>query len=232
MRVITISSEFGAGGPLVGRELAKNLGLDYVDKEIIHRIALGLQVPEEKVKAFDEVQYSRLRTFLSTVFDFDALKGHAGVTGEVPEGEGRYDDREEIPFDFRVKGWIDREVYRQMIVKILTAVGEGSGGVIKGRGSQVVLKDHPRALHVRFVADLEDRIAHTAERHNLPPEEAREMVQRMDKRGEDYVRTYFQRDLKDPTLYHLVLNSSRLPLHRCRAFLEGMARELLPEAGS
>ena len=104
MAVITISSQFGAGGPTVGSQLAKRLGWEYVDKQIIHRIALDLKIPDAEVEEFDEAQHQGLRGFLSTVFDLKALRQGTDVEGA---GGGTYDDRDEIPYDYRVQGWID-----------------------------------------------------------------------------------------------------------------------------
>lgn len=38
-RIITISREFGSGGRYIGEQLAKRLGIEYYDKEIIVRVA-------------------------------------------------------------------------------------------------------------------------------------------------------------------------------------------------
>lgn len=230
MPVITLSSEFGAGGPLIGRRLAQRFGLDYVDKEIIQQIALDLEVPREKVEEFDEGHYSGLRSFLSTVFDFDALK-KGGKGAPAPAEESAYDDRDEIPYDFRVKGWIDRDIYKQMMLRVISAVGSRGGAVIKGRGSQWILQDNPNALHLRFVADLEDRVTRTVQHRGISRAEAIDLTAKMDKRGEEYVRTYFDCDLKDPQLYHLTINSSRIPLDECFSLLEHLVARLFPGAG-
>jgi cytidylate kinase len=226
MSVITVSSEFGAGGPAIGKQLAERLGLDYLDQELVHEIALGLDVSDEKVNEFDEAHHSRFRGFLSTVFDFDALRKSAKVA-QQEDAPSSYDDREEIPYEFSVKGWIDRDIYEQMVVRVITAVAKRGGAVIKGRGSQWILKDHPNTLHLRFVGDVADRIARTMKRRGLSRKEARKLVDDMDKRGADFVRAHFDRDLTDSTLYHLVLNTSRIPPERCLTLLEDVARGLL-----
>lgn len=230
MAVITISSEFGAGGPAVGKKLAERLGLDYVDQDIIHKIALDLDVPEEKVEEFDEARHSRLRGFLSTVIDFAALRRDSKAT-EGDTSNETYDDREELPYNYEVKGWIDRDIYKQMMVRVVSAIAQRGGAVIKGRGSQWILKDNPNAIHVRFVAGLEDRIARTMERRGLSHAEARKMIEEMDQRGEDYVQAYFDRDLKETLLYDLVINSSRISLDDCLALLEHVARRKEAAAG-
>jgi len=225
MAVITVSSQFGAGGPAVGKQLAERLGLDYMDKDILHRIALDLGVPTEKVEEFDEAQHNRLRGFLSTVFDFGALKKSATLASDTPAPTA-YDDREEIPFQYQVKGWIDRDIYRQMVVRVISAVGQRGGAVIKGRGSQCILKDNPKAIHVRFVASLEDRIARTAAHRGISQRAATELISQLDKRGGDYVQAYFGCDLEDDALYHLVVNSSKIPLAQCLDLLVHLVTEL------
>ncbi|WP_025321503.1 cytidylate kinase-like family protein [Deferrisoma camini] len=224
MPVITISNQFGAGGPEIGRELAKRLGIDYLDKEILHRVALEVNVPDEEVEEFEEEHHSKFRSFFSTIFDLDALKKKAKAPPE--EFAQGYDDRDKIPFHYRVDGWIDSDIYKQMIVKVITALGRRRGVVIVGRGGQVVLQDNPRTVHVRIVADEEDRVAWTAQRRNLSSEEARDFVHLVDARSHDYLRFYFDVDPDQPTLYHAVLNTSRIPRERCVEIIEGLARDL------
>ncbi len=223
MPVITISNQFGAGGPEVAKELAKRLGVDYLDKEIIHRIALEINVPEEEVEEFEAEHHSKFKSFFSTIFDLDALKKKAKVREEAL-AESRYDDREKIPFHYQVDGWIDSEIYKQMIVKVISALGQRRGVVVVGRGGQCILKDNPRTLHVRFVADFEDRVAWTAKRRGLAADAARDFVHKVDSRSQDYLRFYFDCDPDLPSLYHLTLNTSRVPLEKCMDVVEDLAR--------
>lgn len=221
MAVITISSQFGAGGPAVGKQVAERLGLEYVDKQIIHRIALDLKIPEAEVEEFDESQHQGLRGFLSTVFDFRALRRGTDVAGE---GTGTYDDRDEIPYDYRVQGWIDKDIYQQMMARVMTAIGERGGAVIKGRGSQYILRNTPGTIHVRFVGAEADRVASTMRHRGLDEAAASKLVAQMDRRGAEFVKDYFGCDLTDPTLYSLVLNTSKLSLEECGEILAGMAK--------
>lgn len=52
--VITISREFGSGGRYIGEELAKKLGWDYYDKELITRVAEKTGFAEEFVEQASE----------------------------------------------------------------------------------------------------------------------------------------------------------------------------------
>ncbi|MBI5441743.1 MAG: cytidylate kinase-like family protein [Deltaproteobacteria bacterium] len=224
MPVITISHQFGAGGPEVGRELAKRLGLDYFDKEIIHRVALEINVPKSEVEEFEDEHHNKFRSFFSNIFDLDALKKKARIQ-EAQLAKPAYDEREKIPYNYQVDGWIDSDIYKQMIVKVIGALGQRRGVVIVGRGGQCLLKDNPRTIHVRLVADFEDRVAWAARRRGMPLEEAKEFVHQMDIRKQDYLRFYFEADPDQPTLYHTVLNTSRIPLDSCVRLVESLVRE-------
>ncbi len=225
MPVITISNQFGAGGPEIGRELARRLKLDYLDKEIIHRVALQVNVPDEEVAEFEAEHHNKFRSFFSTIFDLDALKKKAKVR-EEELADAQYDDRDKIPYHYHVDGWIDADIYKQMIVKVISTLGQRDDVLIVGRGGQCILKDNPRPLHVRVVADFEDRVRWTAERRGLSPEDARDFVRKVDARSQDYLRFYFDCDPDQTTLYHVVLNVSKVPQDRCVAILEELARGL------
>jgi cytidylate kinase len=227
MPVITISNQFGAGGPEVGRDLANRLGIDYFDKEILHRVALEINVPSEEVQEFEDERHSKFRSFFSNIFDLDALKKKAKVQ-EDRLAETKYDDREKIPYQFHVDGWIDSDIYKQMITKVIGALGQRRGIVLAGRGGQCILKDNPRTVHVRFVADFEDRVSWAMKRRSFDPDVARDFVRDVDARKQDYLRFYFDADPDQPTLYHLILNTSRITLRRCADIVESLVRDIAP----
>ncbi|MBI5016485.1 MAG: cytidylate kinase-like family protein [Deltaproteobacteria bacterium] len=225
MPVITISNQFGAGGPEVGREVAKRLGLDYFDKEIIHRVGLEINVPNADVQEFEDEHHSKYRSFFSTIFDLDALKRKAKVR-EESLADAQYDDRDKIPYQFHVDGWIDSEIYKQMIEKVVSALGQRRGVVIVGRGGQCILKENPRTVHVRFVAEFEDRVAWAVKRRELAAPQARDLVRELDVRKQDYLRFYFDADPDLPTSYHVVLNTSRVSLTQCADIVERLAADV------
>jgi len=54
IRVITISRQLGSGGAYIGTQVAQRLGMQYVDKEIIHRMAAETGLPFERLEETDE----------------------------------------------------------------------------------------------------------------------------------------------------------------------------------
>ena len=57
-RIITISREYGSGGREVGEKLAKRLGIDFYDKEIITLLAKESGLSEDTIKNWAEKEVS------------------------------------------------------------------------------------------------------------------------------------------------------------------------------
>ncbi|WP_294450599.1 AAA family ATPase [uncultured Gemmiger sp.] len=54
-RIITIGRQFGAGGGEIGRRVARELGIEYVDRDLILRTAAeSMQLTPEEVRKWDE----------------------------------------------------------------------------------------------------------------------------------------------------------------------------------
>lgn len=69
-KIITIGREFGAGGAEVGRKVAKELGLEYYDKDIILKTAMASRnLNPEQVRRWDE-RVPKNFGFAQSLFDF------------------------------------------------------------------------------------------------------------------------------------------------------------------
>lgn len=69
-KIITIGREFGAGGGEIGRRVAKELGIQYYDKDIILRTAIAShKLNPEQVRKWDERVPSSFG-FAQSLFDF------------------------------------------------------------------------------------------------------------------------------------------------------------------
>lgn len=68
-KIITISREFGAGGGEIGRKIAKELGYDYYDKEIIMEAARESNIDVESMLRWDEKVPMNFG-FAQSLFDF------------------------------------------------------------------------------------------------------------------------------------------------------------------
>jgi cytidylate kinase len=97
-------------------------------------------------------------------------------------------------------------VVRQITETILKLASLGNV-ILIGRGGNVITARLPNIFHVRLVAPLEERVDHSYESYGMTKTEARKFCLREDLGRERYLKKYFNADINDPLLYHLVINT-------------------------
>lgn len=192
MSVITISRQFGAGGRTLGEIVAKTLGYTLVDEEIIQMVAKKAKVSTNFVQSIEKEAGGKLLKFMSRL-----------VTKS-------YVDR---ILDER-HGYIDEEIYVDLLNKIIGQIGDEGNAVVIGRGSQYILKDYKDTYHILLVADLEDRISFMEKKYKLSRSQAVQVVNSRGKRRANLYRKFGKQDYDQPTLYHMVLNMSKLDMNK------------------
>lgn len=206
-RVITLSWEIGSGGLEVGRRAAERLKFRYVDDELIFNIAYRAGISEEAVRAYDQETFDPLQVALRDFFShFDALL--PSWADLAVEGPREYAD---LPVELQ-KFYKGR--YLELVQEMIRKLADRGDVLIVGRGAQVLLRDLAGALHVRIMAPLEDRIRRAARELEVPERQARRYVLRRDGAAARYLQHFYQADWEDPSLYHLILNTSLLGIPR------------------
>jgi cytidylate kinase len=201
MALVTLSASYGAGGSRIGPRLAEQLGVTFVDRAIPSAVAERLAVPLEEALAHDESLGDALGRLSSSFALLPELAGamvHAGLLAEE---------------DYR------RETERA-IREHATA-----GAVVLGRAGALVLRDDERALHVRLDGPVERRIEQAMRIEGVDRETAERRLHDSDRAREAYVQHFYGADPKDPSLYHLVIDSTALPLECCVEMIAAAARE-------
>jgi cytidylate kinase len=82
--------------------------------------------------------------------------------------------------------------------------------IIIGRGASVVASKLPAVFNVRLVASLETRIEHIQQQKQLGRKGAADLISREDRGRQRYLKKYFDADVNNPLLYHLVINTDRI----------------------
>lgn len=214
MPVLTISGQFGTRTPEIGRLAAEQLQFDYVDQEILVEAARALGVPMESVVPFDERTATlgeRLAAMLRRFLERSAVAGAADpmlgsggldiLLGRTYTEAAASEDPKEV----------SDERYVAALEDIICHLADHGNVVIIGRGSQVILKDQPGAVHVLLVGPLEHRIKQFALRGDLEEDEASKRVNDGDKGRVSFHQKFFKVEVDDPALYHLTLNTARFP---------------------
>jgi cytidylate kinase len=110
-------------------------------------------------------------------------------------------------FDLHPPSWT---LVRQTTDTILR-LAELGNVILIGRGATVITSKFDYAFHVRLVGSLERRVKHIQEVAHLSKEDALARIRREDRGRERYLKKYFDTDLNDPLLYHLVINTDLVP---------------------
>ena len=190
MAIITIHGLLGSGALETGREVAKRLQVDYIDREIIGEVAARLHRQEQEVIAKEMPPSSllgRIAEALEHSYAFgDALAGAYLSMGQIPLDDARY-----------------LEALKSVVGKL----ARSHPLVILGRGSQFILKDHPGVFHVLVVAPLEVRVKRVMEAPKVDQETARLEITRSDRSLRQFFKRYFKAELEDPLSYDLVINT-------------------------
>jgi cytidylate kinase len=102
--------------------------------------------------------------------------------------------------------------------------------VIVGRAANLVTRDLPGGYHFRLVGSPDRRIEYLMECFDLSRDAARERMEREDRARRRYVKRYFGRDVEDPLLYHLVIDTDRIPREEAATTIVHTVRSYVPEA--
>ena len=187
--LITVSASYGAGGSVVGPALADRLGLPFMQRVTTSEGHPAEPGPCDEQVTDEEVKATPVHRLL------------ASFTEAMPTGP----TQSPLPThhqDRHLRGHGEAGIHR------LLAVG---GGVILGRAAAVVLgKD--RGYHVRLDGPPERRVAQGAVVEGISEEQACERLRAADKARTAYVRRLYRTDPADPALYHLVIDSTAIPL--------------------
>jgi hypothetical protein len=191
--VVTLAALYGAGGSVVGPRVAERLGVPLLDRAIPETVAAQTGLSEEAVADVDEEPRGRLARV------FDQL-GRASGPLAANDSAARLD--------------VQERALRARIEEFLVQ-SSVHGGVTVGRGGAVVLSDVPWALHVLLGGPLEARLQQRIRLEGIDHETAASRQKVNDGSRISYVRRAYGVEGTDPSLYHLVLDSTAIDLDTC-----------------
>ena len=187
---VTLSRQTGAGGNSVAEALA-----DLLTEE-------GVGDPGRKWTVFD-------RELLRLVVEDHHLPESA--MRDLEETSAPHVSRviEEM---FGVK--FPRHAIVSLTSRTILHLASMGNAVLVGRGGSIVARPLPGGVHVRLVGSMERRIEHLMRHFEITRREAQSLVDREDFGRKRYLLHYFHREIDDPLLYDLVLNTDHLGYRR------------------
>jgi cytidylate kinase len=187
--LITVSASYGAGGSVVAPALAKRLDLPFLQRVTTSEGYPAEPGPCDEQLTDEEIRATPMHRLL------------ASLTQAMPVGP-----TQSPPSAYHQ----DQHLRRHGEAGIQRLLADG-GGVILGRAAAVVLgKD--RGFHVRLDGPADRRVSLGAAIEGISLAEAQVRLRAADKARTAYVRRLYRTDPADPSLYHLVIDSTVVPV--------------------
>lgn len=106
--------------------------------------------------------------------------------------------------------------------------------VYHGHAGHLLLRDFPKILKVRIIADMEDRIQKVSKEKNLTHEQARAYIKKDDDERNHWTRYIYTKDVTNPEIYDIVLNIGTISIDDAVAVIVATAKRdafaLTPES--
>ncbi len=189
--VVTITRQLGSGGAEIGRMVARECGLHYVDHQIIDEVARRLGVQVQQAARQDEY-----------------TTGIAAHILEALQHSSPFAVNYYTLFDPSQVSEQSKELaYLHLTQKVILELATQGDTLIVGRGSQFLLHGAPRTLHIYVFAPIPYRIENVMKRFRVDRQRAAEMIEQRDYQYDSYLLRYYGADGHQPGLYHLLINT-------------------------
>jgi cytidylate kinase len=200
--VVTVSASYGAGGSVVAPALAERLGVPFYDR-LLH--GPETHDPEHIRERLSEEERKQRApgTVVSNLGHMSSLFGFS--TQAAADLDPRLRLRAEVAAN--VKG----------------IAGRPGGGVILGRSAAAVLGKGATAFHVRLDGPADRRLAQGMAIEGVSVDIARAHQADADRAWTTFTKRVFGRDPTDGELYHLVVDSTVVPLPACVSLITDAA---------
>ena len=211
MPVVTIRGSTGSGAHEIGHQVAGLIGGDYVDRQVIAEVAELLKRPEEQVEAKEKIPP---RLFERIV---DPLRRVLSRSGKI-----------ESAYTRTVDGPLNDAEYIGALEAVIRDLALELNMVIVGRGSQYILRNNRSVLHVLVVAPIEDRLGRVMADMRIERQEALRHIEENDASRRAFVEKFFHKEVEDPLLYDLVINTRYLTVDVSARLIANTATEKNP----
>ena len=184
--VITINRQFGTNGRQIATQIAQELGVKLVDRQILSSLAENLNMPEDKLQQMER----KKPTFWERVSYFYRNSPAMVSTPSVD-----------------LMGLTSSQIYKEQ-VDIMRSIAEEESCVVVGRLGFEVFKDHPNHMSIFMFSNLEDRVLKVMEMYGSSRAEALKQIKQVDEAREEFTREFTGKERNDATNYDLAVNVS------------------------
>ena len=124
------------------------------------------------------------------------------------------------------------EDYVRIVGMVILNIAKKGNVLIIGRASQVLLREHPEALHIRIIAPLSQRVKKCSALEKLTQREATQCILASDRARAEYLRRYYGVNWSDPQLYDIVFNTGHISIETAvQLAVLAQVQRVIPQAG-
>jgi cytidylate kinase len=210
MPVITITGNVASGALAVGQAVAEQLGIDFVDHQLLVQASQRCGVPVGTVAEHDERRGSfreRLSSLVRTALERSAASGLDPLTGATGLEAILSRTYAEMAAE---EPQLSDSLYLETMTGIIRELAAQGNVVIHGRSGQMILAKMPEVLHTQCVAPRRVRAQRLAERDEIGLEEATRRAVESDRARCAFYKKFWHVEVEDPKLYDLTIDTTRL----------------------
>jgi cytidylate kinase-like protein len=205
--VVAISPTDGSRGEELGSVVARELGFQLVNEQIVERVARQAGVNPEVI-----ADVERRKSLVGRVLDrlgdggpaaAASLSGFTVVTEDPSPGP---------------------EALRGLIHSVIWETAERGDAVIVAHAASLALDTRSDVLRVLITASPQTRARRLAEARDIGETEAEQQIARGDANRADYLKRFYGVSKELPTHYDMVLNTDRVAAEDAATLILGAAR--------
>ncbi len=186
--VIAIERQYGSGGRIVGKMLAKELGIHFYDEEILKITSETSAIGEQYFRLADEKAGNNLLYRIVKEMKPDLYRPKKGDRLTTPENLFRFQS------------------------DVIRKIAEEETCIFAGRCANYVLEQEnmDELIRIFVYANMDTRVRRVMDVDKVDEKEALKRIKRIDKERQEYHKYFAGRDWMDMEDYDLPINSSRL----------------------
>ena len=203
--VIAITRTCGSGATSIGKILAKNLGVEIYDRNILRLASDDSGISEELFARADEDQKQSLLFRASQ-------KVYTG--GLIPPEKEDFTSNNNL-FNYQAK--------------VLRELADESNYVVIGRAADYVLRDNPGLVRVYIYASREKCIEKEMNRQKIDWKTADKFITKTDKYRRDYYRYFTGQEWENMQNYDLCINTTQMTYEQAAKAIQDFAENMLAD---
>ena len=203
--VIAITRTCGSGATSIGKILAKNLGVEIYDRNILRLASDDSGISEELFARADEDQKQSLLFRASQ-------KVYTG--GLIPPEKEDFTSNNNL-FNYQAK--------------VLRELADESNYVVIGRAADYVLRDKPGLVRVYIYASREKCIEKEMNRQKIDWKTADKFITKTDKYRRDYYRYFTGQEWENMQNYDLCINTTQMTYEQPAKAIQDFAENMLAD---